>query len=288
MPARSGFVQLSFHKNPAYVRFSCGEGDGLAVVGEGVALHGRGRSQKVGGQEFGGCPLCDKYDSFNALGLEGGNAAEPAGEHGPVGLHGDGENAVAPGRFIAYVLPVPVRNAVEGGSGLRGGCRFPGGLGRNICAYDGLGGSVLIHIRAGGVILDPTGRQVGGVRLDLCTGYLVSVRFAAAVADACARSASPAFNTALHLQLCVAGNGDVFSFALQTATDACAVYAAGGLDLAAGDGDVTAVTAVAAADARTVAAAGGLDLAAGDGDVAAGAPPSRRRCPRHKRRRRWR
>ena len=125
MPARSGFVQLSFHKNPAYVRFSCGEGDGFAVVGEGVALRGRGRGQKVGGQEFRGCPLCDKYDSLNALGLEGGNAAELAGEHGPVGLHGDGENAVAPGRFIAYVLSVPVRDAVEGGSDLRGGCRRP-------------------------------------------------------------------------------------------------------------------------------------------------------------------
>ena len=62
---------------------------------------------------------------FNTLDLEGGNAAELAGEHGPVGLHGDGENAVAPGRFIAYVLPVPVRDAVEGGSRLRGGFRRP-------------------------------------------------------------------------------------------------------------------------------------------------------------------
>ena len=67
-------------------------------MGEGVALRGRGRGQKVSGQEFRGCPLCDKYDSLNALGLEGGNAAEPAGEYGPVGFHGDGENAVAPGR----------------------------------------------------------------------------------------------------------------------------------------------------------------------------------------------
>ena len=84
-------------------------------MGEGVALRGRGRGQKVGGQEFRGCSLCDKYDSLNALGLEGGNAAEPAGEHGPVGLHGDAENAVAPGRFTVYVLAVPVRDAVEGG-----------------------------------------------------------------------------------------------------------------------------------------------------------------------------
>ena len=115
MPARSGFVQLCFHKNPAYVRFSCGEGDGFAVVGEGVALRGRGRGQKVGGQEFGSGPVCDKHDFFNTLGLEGGNAAELAGE-----------NAVAPGRFTVYVLAVPVRDAVEGGSGgLRGGCRRP-------------------------------------------------------------------------------------------------------------------------------------------------------------------
>lgn len=84
-------------------------------MGEGIALRGRGRGQKVGGQEFRGCPLCDKYDSLNALGLEGGNAAELAGEHGPVGLHGDGENAVAPGRFTVYVLAVPVRDAVDGG-----------------------------------------------------------------------------------------------------------------------------------------------------------------------------
>ena len=84
-------------------------------MGEGVAVIAFACFQQVSRQKFGSGPVCDKYDSLNALGLEGGNAAELAGEHGPVGLHGDGENAVAPGRFIAYVLPVPVRDAVEGG-----------------------------------------------------------------------------------------------------------------------------------------------------------------------------
>ena len=121
MPARSGFVQLSFHKNPAYVRFPCGEGDGLAVVGESVAVIAFACFQQVSRQEFGSGPVCDKHDFFNTLGLEGGNAAEPAGEHGPVGLHGDGENAVAPGRFIVYVLAVPVRDAVEGGAAICAG-----------------------------------------------------------------------------------------------------------------------------------------------------------------------
>ena len=95
------------------------------------------------------------------------------------------------------------------------------------------------------------------------------VAILAAVADACARSVMFVFNAALHLQLRIAGNGDIISISITAAADACACYAADGLDLAAGDGNVLADAVVAAADACAVFAAGGLDLAAGDGDVAA-------------------
>ena len=95
------------------------------------------------------------------------------------------------------------------------------------------------------------------------------VAILAAVADACARSVMFVFNAALHLQLRIAGNGDIISISITAAADACACYAADGLDLAAGDGNVLADAVVAAADACASSAAGGLDLAAGDGDVAA-------------------
>lgn len=71
---------LCLIKNLAYVRFSCGEGDGLAVVGESVAVIAFACFQQVSRQEFGSGPVCDKHDFFNTLGLEGGNAAEPAGD----------------------------------------------------------------------------------------------------------------------------------------------------------------------------------------------------------------
>ena len=128
------------------------------------------------------------------------------------------------------------------------------------------------HATAGRVIFDfSAGVQRANIRLDLCAGYPASVRVAAAVADACARSVNIVFNAAPHLQLRVAGNGDVVSFTPQTAADACAVYAAAGTDLAAGDDDVAAISCVAAADACAVFAAAGVDLAAGDSDVAAAA-----------------
>ena len=164
----------------------------------------------------------------------------------------------------AGVSPDPLSRA---GGGRRHRAAVPykvsGGIG------DRLAGSSR-HGTAGGVIFDcSTGVQLANIRLHLCAVGAAVVAILAAVADACARSVMFVFNAALHLQLRIAGNGDIISISITAAADACACYAADGLDLAAGDGNVLADAVVAAADACAVFAAGGLDLAAGDGDVAA-------------------
>ena len=124
------------------------------------------------------------------------------------------------------------------------------------------------HGTAGRVIFDfSAGVQRANIRLHLCAVGAI----AAAAADACARSVISVDTAAPHLQLCIAGNGDVFSLAIYSAADARAALAAAGIDLAAGDGDVAAAAALSAADARAPIAADGADLAAGDSDVAAAA-----------------
>ena len=196
------------------------------------------------------------------------------------------------GRIVVGNILLPVKAVVQGGD-ILGFCMGGAGAGvspdplfragggrrhRAAVPYKVSGGigdrfvGSSRHGTAGRVIFDfSAGVQRANIRLDLCAGYPASVRVAAAVADACARSVNIVFNAAPHLQLRVAGNGDVVSFTPQTAADACAVYAAAGTDLAAGDDDVAAISCVAAADACAVFAADGVDLAAGDSDVAAAA-----------------
>ena len=260
--------RLRLGENGAHVGhfFAEGERDGLAVVGEPVGLAALTLAQQIGEQESGRCALGDKDELLHALRLESADTAEFARENGNVLVNGDGQHAALLLGRVGNVPAVLGGHAVEGGgcAALRLRLLGHGGLdGLDRLLLRGKGADrgffrlILFHVHAGGVILDPTGRQqIGGIRLHLCAGCRdCAFVAAAAVAYACARSVNTVFNAAPHLQLRSARNSDVAAISSSSAADARAAAVACGIDLAAGDGDVIAVALEAAAYACAVGAA---------------------------------